>query len=62
MIRRPTPATPLLHWLSTTHNVIDNAKKAFLQMNQKHNQERDEHNLKSQENMNLMNLIRSSSL
>jgi len=42
--------------------VIDNAEKAFLQMNQKHNQERDEHNLKSQENMNLMNLIRSSSL
>ena len=25
----PTTATPLLHWLSTKHNLIDLAEKAF---------------------------------
>ena len=27
----PTTITPLLYWLSTTHNTIDLAEKAFLQ-------------------------------
>jgi hypothetical protein len=29
MIRIPAMITPLLHWLSTKHNSIDLAKKAF---------------------------------
>ena len=43
-------------------NAIDLAKKAFLQANQEHKQERDEHNLKLQINMRLMIMKRSSSL
>ena len=42
-------------------NAIDLAEKAFLQANQEHKQERDEHNLKLQINMRLMK-SRSSSL
>ena len=42
--------------------MIDLAEKAFLQANQEHKQERDEHNLKLQINMRLMITRRSSSL
>jgi hypothetical protein len=62
LIQTSTTVTPMLRWLSTTHNAIDLAEKAFLQANREHKKERDERNLKSQVNMKLMILKRSSSL
>jgi hypothetical protein len=41
LIRTPTTITPLLHWLSTTHNAIDLAEKTFLQVHPEHKQLRD---------------------
>jgi hypothetical protein len=54
--------TPLVINHTQLTRLIDLAKKAFLQANREHKQERDECNLKLQINMKLMNLIRSSSL
>ena len=43
-------------------NAIDLAEKAFLQANQEHKQEQNEHNMKLQINMRLIIMRRSSSL
>jgi hypothetical protein len=41
MIRTPATITTLLHWLSTKHNLIDLAKKAFpCKRIEEHKQER----------------------
>jgi hypothetical protein len=45
----PATITPLLHWLSTKHNLIDLAKKAFsCKRIEEHKQEGKTRNLKLQ--------------
>ena len=66
-LRTKTDSDPRNHYttapLVINHaNAIDLAKKAFLQANREHKQERDKSNLKLQINMRLMITRRSSSL